>query len=53
MEHQANGFMGCDYNIERMFNKLKHFRSIATRYDTLAARFMAWRNIAAIPLWLK
>lgn len=39
--------------IERMFNKLKHFRRIATRYDKLAASFMAWLNIAAITLWLK
>ena len=39
--------------VERMCKKLTHLRSIATRYDTLAARFMAWLNIAAITLWLQ
>ncbi|MCB2082296.1 MAG: IS5 family transposase, partial [Rickettsiales bacterium] len=39
--------------IERLFNKLKHFRRIATRYDKTAASFMAWLHIAAIYLWLK
>ena len=39
--------------VERMCKKLKHFRSIATRYGTLAASFMAWLNIAAITLWLR
>jgi putative transposase len=27
--------------IERFFNKIKHFRAIATRYDKLAANFLA------------
>ena len=39
--------------IERMFNKLKHFRRVATRYDKLAERFLAWVTIAGILLWLK
>ena len=39
--------------VERMFNKLKHFRRIATRYDKTAASFMAFLNVAAIYLWLK
>lgn len=39
--------------IERLFNKLKHFRRVATRYDKTAASFMAFLNIAAIYLWLK
>lgn len=39
--------------VERMFNKLKHFRRIATRYDKTALSFMAFLNIAAIYLWLK
>jgi len=40
-------------HIERMFNKLKHFRRIATRYDKTALSFMAFLNLAAIYLWLK
>jgi transposase len=39
--------------VERLFNKLKHFRRIATRYDKTALSFMAFLNIAAIVLWLK
>ena len=38
----------CDYAlyrernlIERFFNKIKHFRAIATRYDKLARNFLA------------
>jgi transposase len=39
--------------VERMFNKLKHFRRIATRYEKTASSFMAFLNLAAIWLWLK
>jgi transposase len=28
--------------IERMFNKIKHFRSVATRYDKLAISFLSF-----------
>jgi transposase len=32
----------CERNlIERFFNKIKHFRAIATRYDKLARNFLA------------
>lgn len=34
--------------IERMFNRLKDFRRIATRYDRLAVNFLAAVQIAAI-----
>ena len=33
--------------IERFFNKLKHFRAVATRYDKLARNFLAGVQIAA------
>jgi transposase len=39
--------------IERMYNKLKHFRRIATRYDKLAATYLGFVLLAAIWLWLK
>ena len=39
--------------IERLFNKLKQFRRIATRYDKTALSFMAFLHVAAIYLWLK
>jgi transposase len=37
----------CERNlIERFFNKLKHFRAIATRYDKLARNFLAGVQLA-------
>jgi len=33
--------------IERCFNKLKHFRRLATRYDRRAAYFLSFVHIAA------
>ena len=38
--------------IERMFNKLKQFRRIATRYDKTAASFFSFIYIASIYIWL-
>ena len=43
----------CERNlIERFFNKIKHFRAIATRYDKLAKIFLAGVQLASaiIPL---
>ena len=39
--------------IERCFNKLKHFRRIATRYDRRAIYFLAFIHIACAMLWLR
>lgn len=39
--------------VERFFNKLKHFRRVATRYDKLLINFLGFVKIAAISLWLK
>jgi len=39
--------------VERLFNRLKHFRRIATRYDKTASAFLAFIHIASICLWLK
>lgn len=39
--------------IERFFNKLKHFRRIATRYDKLAENFLAMVQLASMRLWLR
>lgn len=39
--------------VERFFNKLKHFRRAATRYDKTASAFLGFVHIAAICLWLK
>ncbi len=39
--------------IERFFPKPKHFRRVATRYDKLAAKFLAMVQLASIRLWLR
>ena len=39
--------------VERFFNKLKQFRRIATRYDQLAANYLAMTKIATIRIWLR
>jgi len=43
----------CERNlVERFFNKLKHFRAIATRYDKLARNFLAGVQLAAAMILL-
>jgi transposase len=51
--------ISCDFHaykdrnrIERMFNRLKQARRIATRYDKTATSFLGFLNIAASRLWL-
>ncbi len=39
--------------IERYFNKLKHFRRIATRFDKLARNFLAAVALASARLWTR
>lgn len=39
--------------IERFFNRIKHFRRIATRFDKLARNFLAAVAIASIRIWLR
>ena len=39
--------------IERFFNKLKHFRRVATRYDKTARNFLAAVMLAATRLWVR
>jgi len=39
--------------VERFFSKLKHFRRVATRYDKLAANYLAMIQLASMRLWLR
>ena len=39
--------------IERLFNKLKNWRRVATRYDKTVLSFESFLNLAAARLWLK
>jgi transposase len=45
-------FVVCDQTIERLVGKLKEYRRIATRYDKLAASYLAFVQLAAIRMWL-
>ena len=38
--------------IERLVGRLKEYRRIATRYEKLAASYLAFVQLAAIRLWL-
>jgi transposase len=43
----------CERNlVERFFNKLKHFRAVATRYDKLARNFLAGVQLASAMILL-
>ena len=37
--------------IERCFNKLKHFRRVATRYDRRALYFLSFIHLACAMIW--
>ena len=39
--------------IERCFNKLKHFRRFATRYDRRACHFLSFIHLAAAIIWTR
>jgi transposase len=39
--------------IERCFNKLKHFRRFATRYDRRAIHFLSLIQLAAAMIWMR
>ena len=39
--------------VERFFNKIKHCRRVATRYDKLAANYLAFVQLESIRLWLR
>ena len=50
----------CDFQayknhnrIERMFNRLKQSRRIATRYNKTALSFLSFLNIAAARIWMQ
>ena len=38
--------------VERFFNKIKHYRAIATRYDKLATTYMAGVMLVCVVIWL-
>src|SRR5579863_7250485 len=39
--------------IKRFFNRINHFRRLATRYEKHAANFLAMLKLASTHLWLR
>ena len=39
--------------VERFFNKIKHFRAVATRYDKLAENYLAGLQLASARFWMR
>jgi transposase len=39
--------------VERFFNRLKHFRGVATRYDKRADNYLAGIKLASARIWMR
>ena len=39
--------------VERFFNKIKHYRGIATRYDKRADNYLAGVKLASARIWMQ
>ena len=39
--------------VERFFNKLKHFRAVATRYEKHDANYLALVKLASVRIWMR
>jgi len=39
--------------VERFFNKLKHFRAVATRFEKHAANYLALVKLASARIWMR
>ena len=51
--HYDKELYKCRHLIENLFEKLKHYRAIATRYDKRATAFLGAIHLAASLIWLK
>ena len=40
-------------HVERFFNRIKHFRRVAMRFEKLAANYLAMVKLASIRIWLR
>lgn len=50
--HDADAYRHRN-RIERCFNRLKHFRRFATRYDRRTIHFTGFAHLAAAMIWLR
>ncbi len=42
-----------EWDIENFFNKLKHFRAVATRFEKHDANYLALVKLAAAKIWMR
>lgn len=52
IDHDRHAYKARN-RVERFFNKLKHFRAVATRYDKRDDNFLASIQLASIRIWLR
>jgi transposase len=52
IDHDAFLYM-ARHAVENLFAKLKHFRSLATRYDKTIRNYAAMLAIACMVIWLR
>jgi transposase len=44
----------CERNlVERFFNRIKHYRAVATRYAKRARNYMAFVSLVSVMLWIR
>jgi len=48
-----NPFIKERNHVERFFNRIKHLRRVATRFEKLADIYLAMIKLAAVRLWLR
>ena len=59
MPHRKDPPMFCHWvyrqrnAVERFFNKIKHFRAVATRYDKRDDNYLASVKLASVRIWLR
>ncbi len=59
MPHRKDPQMFCHWvyrqrnAVERFFNKIKHFRAVATRYDKRDDNYLASVKLASVRIWLR
>ena len=53
--HRSQSLVGASSRnvVERFFNKVNQCGRVATRYDKLAANYLAFIQLASIRLWLR
>jgi transposase len=39
--------------VERFFNRIKHFRRVATRYEKHASNYLTMLKLACVKVWLR